>query len=77
MTTQDSISPTQSLVVHKATLITKETLEDYINFVNWQLGMKNTLYGDETKYRTVAFEYIKYIWPNTNNINSNNLIQQS
>ena len=48
MTTQDSISPTQSLVVHKATLITKETLEDYINFVNWQLGMKNTLYGDET-----------------------------
>ena len=42
--------------VHKAILISRETMDDYIEFVNWQLSF----HADESKFRTIVFQFIEY-----------------
>ena len=47
--------------IHKSIMVTPECVYEYIDFVNWQIRIKENVYlGDESKFRTIAFEYLFY-----------------
>lgn len=46
--------------VHRAVLLTKETSDSYLYFLNWQKSLKLEYFGDESKFKTVAVQYVKY-----------------